>query len=148
MVLAGFHERGRTPLYRIVGNLTGIRYKDEILRGQIIPTLRALGQGAILQDDNSTHHRARVVRDEIQHQQINKMNWPARYPDLARIEHLWDNLGCRSINNHPLTVNAAQLYQFLLQGWMQIPQQVLLSHANSMRARIGEWLAACGHTSY
>ena len=57
MVLAGFHERGRTPLYRIVGNLTGIRYKDEILRGQIIPTLRAMGQGAILHDDNATPHQ-------------------------------------------------------------------------------------------
>ena len=149
MVWAGFHEKGRTPLYRIVGNLTGIRYRDEILRRQIIPTLRAMDQGATLQDDNATPHRARVVRDEIQRQQVNRMNWPARSPDLAPIEHLWDNLGRRVMNNHPPPVNAAQLFQFLQQEWMQIPQQVLRRHVNSMRARIGECLAARGgHTSY
>lgn len=149
MVWAGFHERGRTPLYQIRGNLTGIRYRDEILRPHIIPTLRAMGPGATLQDDNATPHRARVVRDELQRQQVVRMDWPARSPDLAPIEHLWDILGRRVRDNHPTPVDGAQLFQLLQQEWMAIPQQVLQNHVHSMQTRIGECLAARGgHTRY
>nr|KAG5692479.1 hypothetical protein BaRGS_005025 [Batillaria attramentaria] len=36
---------------------------DEIVRPIIQPALHAIGPGAILQEDNASAHRARVVRD-------------------------------------------------------------------------------------
>ena len=149
MVWAGFHMHGRTPLYRIRGNLTGVRYRDEIVMPLIIPTLQAMGAGAILQDDNATPHRARVVQDVLEQHQIERMNWPARSPDLAPIEHLWDILGRRVRHNHPPPADVDDLFQFLQQEWMAIPQPMLQNHVNSMRSRIGECLAAQGgHTRY
>lgn len=149
MVWAGFHLHGRTPLYHIEGNLTGIRYRDEIVRPLIIPTLRAIGHGSILQDDNATPHRALVVRDFMQRQQVVRMDWPARSPDLAPIENLWDILGRRVNDNHPPAADAAKLLQFLQQEWNAIPQQILQNLVNSMRQRVLECLAANGgHTSY
>ncbi|KAK7097717.1 hypothetical protein V1264_004653 [Littorina saxatilis] len=149
MVWAGFHLHGRTPLYHIRGNLTGVLYRDEIVRPQIIPTLQAMGAGAMLQDDNATPHRARVVQDVLQRQEIVRMNWPARSPDLAPIEYLWDIIGRRVRDNHPPPADVDQLFQFLQQEWTAIPQQMLQNHVNSMRSRIGECLAARGgHTHY
>ena len=63
MVWGGFSAQHRTPLYHIQGNLTGLRYRNEILRPLALPLLRRIGPQAILQDDNAPVHRARVVRD-------------------------------------------------------------------------------------
>nr|KAG5712553.1 hypothetical protein BaRGS_011527 [Batillaria attramentaria] len=149
MVWGGFHLHGRTPLYLIRGNLTGVRYRDEIVRPIIIPTLRAMGRGSCLQDDNATPHRAVVVRDFLQRQQVVRMDWPARSPDLAPIENLWDILGRRVVDNHTHPTDAAQLFQFLQQEWHAIPQQMLQNLVHSMRQRVVDCLAANGgHTSY
>lgn len=149
MVWGGFHLHGRTPLHLIQGNLTGVRYRDEVVRPIVIPTLQAMGPGACLQDDNATPHRAMVVRDFLQRQQVVRMDWPARSPDLAPIENLWDILGRRVADNHPRPVNAAQLFQFLQQEWLAIPQLMLRNLVHSMRQRVVDCLAANGgHTRY
>lgn len=149
MVWGGIHLHGRTPLHLVQGNLTGIGYRDNILRPLVIPTLQAMGPGSILQDDNAPPHRARVVRDFLQHQQIPNMDWPARSPDLAPIEHLWDVLGRAIRDNHPPPVNVDQLFQFLQQEWQAIPQATLQTLVHSMRRRCVACLAANGgHTRY
>ena len=61
MVWGGIHLHGGTPLHLVQGNLTGVRYRDEIARRFVLPTLQAMGPGAILQDNNATPHHARVV---------------------------------------------------------------------------------------
>ena len=88
MVWGGIDLNGTTPLYIIQGSLTGQRHKDEIVRPLIQPALHAMGAGATLQDDNATSHRARVVTDFLQQLGIPRMDWPARSPDLASIEHV------------------------------------------------------------
>ena len=149
MVWGGFHLHGRTPLYHIQGNLTGLRYRDEIVRPHIIPTLQAIGQGAVLQDDNATPHRARVVTHYLQQQQVTRMDWPSRSPDLAPIENLWDILGRRVQENHPPPADVHQLLHLLQQEWFNIPQQTLRNLVHSMRRRCQECLdARGGHTHY
>ena len=55
MVWGGIHLHGRTPLHLV----TGVRNRDEIVRRFVLPKLQVMGPGAILQDDNTTPHRAR-----------------------------------------------------------------------------------------
>lgn len=59
----GIHLQGRTSLHLVQGNLTAVKCRDEIVQSFVMPTLRAMGQNAILQDDNATLHRAHVVLD-------------------------------------------------------------------------------------
>lgn len=149
MVWGGFHLNGRTPLFVIQGSLTGQRYRDEIVRPIVQPALQVMGPGATLQDDNAPPHRAQVVRDFIQLHGIPRMDWPARSPDLAPIEHLWDVLGRRVADNHPPSANVAQLTQILQQEWQAIPQQTLRTLVHSMRQRCRECVAQNGgHTRY
>lgn len=149
MVWGGIHTNGRTPLYLVQGMLTGLRYRDEILGPIVQPALQAIGEGAILQDDNAPPHRARVVTDFLQDQNIQRLNWPSRSPDLNPIEHLWDLLGRRVRANHPPPANLPQLYRFLQQEWDAIPQRTLRSLVHSMRQRCIECAAANGgHTRY
>ena len=149
MVWGAFHANGVLPLHVLQGTLTGVRYRDEILQPLVQPALQAMGAGALLQDDNATPHRARVVTDFVQQQGIQRLPWPARSPDLAPIEHLWDLLGRRVRDNHPPPVNVQQLTQFLLQEWQAIPRDTLRALAYSMRNRCRECLVANGgHNRY
>ena len=43
MVWGAFSLHHRTPLYRVQGNLNGLRYRDEILRPLAVPTLQQIG---------------------------------------------------------------------------------------------------------
>lgn len=149
MVWGGIHTHGRTPLYLVQGMLTGVRYRDEIVGPIVQPALQAIGEGALLQDDNAPPHRARAVNAFLQEQNIERLDWPARSPDLNPIEHLWDLLGRRVRANHPPPANLQQLFRFLQQEWDAMPQRMVQTLVHSMRQRCIEVVAANGgHTRY
>ena len=149
MVWGGIGRNYRTALYRVQGNLTGLGYRDNILQPLVLPAMQALGPGAILQDDNARPHRARVVNDFLQQQQVIRMDWPACSPDLNPIEHAWDVLGRRIREHHHSAVNLDQLFQFLQQEWNLIPQLTLRRLMDSMRQRCLACIRARGgHTEY
>ncbi|KAK7107091.1 hypothetical protein V1264_016070 [Littorina saxatilis] len=102
MVWGAFSLDHRTPLFHVQGNLTGLRYRDEILRPLAVPTLQQMGPQAVYQDDNARPHRARVVNDFLQQSGVNRIEWPACSPDLDPIENLRDELDRKVRSNHPL----------------------------------------------
>jgi len=59
---------------------------------------------------------------------IRVMPWPALSPDLAPIEHAWDELGRRvySRPNKPTTVDG--LRRVLTEEWNNIPQTVIMHY--------------------
>ncbi|GFX05342.1 bone morphogenetic protein 3 [Trichonephila clavipes] len=63
------------------------------------------------------------------------MDWPAYFPDLNPIEHLWDALGRRfaAVLHHP--ENTQQLKQMLIDEWALLLQVMLHQLVLSMRRR-------------
>ena len=149
MVWGAFSLNHRTPLYHVQGNLTAIRYRDEILRPLALPTLQQMEPHAVYQDDNARPHRALLVQNFMQQAGINRMDWPACSPDLNPIENLWDELQRRVRDNHPPLGDAQQLFQMLQAEWQGMLQRVFTNLMNSTRSRCTE----CqdnrgGHTRY
>ena len=74
MVWGGISSRGRTALVVVDGTLTGIRYRDEIIRPHVLPFV--LQHNATLQQDNARPHVARVVTDFLIQNNVNALPWP------------------------------------------------------------------------
>ncbi|GFX72131.1 transposable element Tcb2 transposase [Trichonephila clavipes] len=142
MVWGGISIGGRTDLHIIRnGTLTGRRYADEILRPHVIHYAGAIGDSFVFQDDNARPHRSRLVENMLEAETIQRMEWPACFPDLNPIEHVWDMLGRRP--RPPATVRDLEIA--LLEEWNSIPQRLIDNLIASMANRCAAVLAVRGN---
>ncbi|GBM69512.1 hypothetical protein AVEN_205388-1 [Araneus ventricosus] len=103
MVWAGIMLDGRTPLHVFErGTVTCVRYRDEILEPYVRLFRGAVGPEFILMDDNARPHRALLVDEFLESEDIRRMDSPATSPDLNPIEHVWDALGRAIATRNPL----------------------------------------------
>ncbi|UYV60868.1 hypothetical protein LAZ67_1002642 [Cordylochernes scorpioides] len=138
-----------TPPHFSGGTLTAQRYRDEILEPYLRPYRDQIGHNLIFMDDNARPHRARLVNEYLQSENIRRMDWPARSPDLNPIEHVWDALGRRIGARHPSPRTLVELRTALLEEWGLLPLDLLQSLVNSMRARCETLIAVrSDHTPY
>ena len=77
---------GCTELYRFDrGNLTALRYRDEILDPIVRPFLGAMGDNARLVQDNARPDTAYVIQNYLEQESIETIDCP----DLNCKEHMW-----------------------------------------------------------
>ena len=93
MVWGGTAHGIKSQLIIVVGNMTAVRYREEILRPVAVPLVQQ--RNLILQQDNARPHVARVCQDFLANNNIPPLAWPPYSPDLTPIEHMWDELDRR-----------------------------------------------------
>ncbi|KAK3091830.1 hypothetical protein FSP39_022977 [Pinctada imbricata] len=114
-----YHHRSRLV---VPGNLTGVRYRDEILAPVVVPLMNANRGLTLFQQDNARCLSARVCSIYLQQQHVNVLPWPAKSPDLSPIEHLWDVLDRRIRRRAPSTLQELELYLISRSG-IQYPKR-------------------------
>ncbi|GFX71503.1 transposable element Tcb1 transposase [Trichonephila clavipes] len=78
-------------------------YRDVILEQHVRLFRGTMGAEFLSMDDNARPHRANIVDECFQSEDIPRMDWPAYSPDLNPIEHVWDMLGRRIAARQPPT---------------------------------------------
>ncbi|GFX50233.1 transposable element Tcb2 transposase [Trichonephila clavipes] len=120
----------------------------------IIPRTSLKGTGAmglkfLFMDDNAPCHRTVAAEQLLESEDIERMDWPARSPDLNPIEHVWDFLDRRLAARTLPPVTIRELRLALQDEWAAMPQQLIDSVILSMGRRCETCLPVRGdHIPY
>ena len=147
MVWGGISHSVKSPLIVVLGNLTAVRYRNEILRPVAVPLVQQYQM--TFQHDNARPHVARVCQDFLANKNIVPLDQPPYSPDLSPIEHLWDELDWRVRRRRNTPSTLGQLRKALLEEWENISMRKVNALVNSMRRRIRAVInARGGHTRH
>ncbi|GFS55666.1 histone-lysine N-methyltransferase SETMAR [Trichonephila clavipes] len=94
-----------------------------------------MGAEFLFMDDNARPHRASIVDECLQSEDITRMDWSAYSPDLNPIEHVCDMLGRRIAARRPPPTCLLELWRALLDEWCNIPQDQIENLILSMPRR-------------
>ena len=86
MMWSAISNDSKTELVYVPGNLTAVRYRDEILQTHLMHVFDR--QSELFQQDNSRPHTASLTMDYLEQNNINVLPWPSKSVDLNPIEHL------------------------------------------------------------
>ncbi|GFX98226.1 transposable element Tcb1 transposase [Trichonephila clavipes] len=101
LVWGGIILDSRTDLHVQSVTMTGHIYREFILEQHVRLFRGAMDAEFLFMDDNTRSHRANIVDECPQSEDITRMDWPAYSPDLNPIEHVWDMLGRRIAARQP-----------------------------------------------
>ncbi|GFV99560.1 transposable element Tcb2 transposase [Trichonephila clavipes] len=140
----------RTDLHIFdAGSVNGTRYCNEILLPYVRLFRSAMGLQFLFMDDNAPCHRTVAAEQLLESEDIERMDWPARSPDLNPIEHVWEFLGRRLAARTLPPVTIRELRSALQDEWAAMPQQLIDTLILSMGRRCETCLAVRGdHIPY
>ncbi|GFW85810.1 transposable element Tcb2 transposase [Trichonephila clavipes] len=150
LVWGGIMLGSRTDLHIFdAGSVNGTRYCNEILLPYVRLFRCAMGLQFPFMDDNEPCHRTVAAEHLLESEDIERMDWPARSPDLNPIEHVWDCLGRRLAARTLPPVTIRELRLALQDEWAEMPQQLIDTLILSMGRRCETCLAVRGdHIPY
>ncbi|GFX57206.1 transposable element Tcb2 transposase [Trichonephila clavipes] len=151
LVWGGIMLGSRTDLHIFdAGSVNGTRYCNEILLPYVSLFRGAMGLQFLFMDDNAPCHRTVAAAEQLlESEDIERMDWPARSPDLNPIEHVWDFLGRRLAARTLPPVTIRELRLALQDEWAAMPQQLIDTLYLSMGRRCETCLAVRGdHIPY
>ncbi|GFW82830.1 transposable element Tcb1 transposase [Trichonephila clavipes] len=150
MVWASIMMDGRTDLHFFgTVSVTAQRYRDEVLEPYVRLFRGAVGPDFIFMDDNAPCHRAVLIDDFLETENIQRMSWPANSPGLNPIEHIWDMLGRQVAVLSLPPSSVTELKRALHEAWNRLSPQLIHRLIASIVNRCAACLAVRGdHTAY
>ncbi|GFX54135.1 transposable element Tcb2 transposase [Trichonephila clavipes] len=150
LVWGGIMLGSRTDLHIFdAGSVNRTRYWNEILLPYVRLFRGAMGLQFLFMDDNAPCHRTVAAEQLLESEDIERMDWPARSPELNPIERVWDFLGRRLAARTLPPVTIRELRLALQDEWAAMPQQLIDTLILSMARRCETCLAVRGdHIPY
>ena len=152
MIWSAITAAGTGWLCKIDGTIDSQLYlqflKDELelTLDYAAKTLSLRKEQLVFQHDNDPKHTAKAVREYLNEQNYEVLEWPAHSPDLSPIEHMWA-LFKRKLNEYESPPKGVQeLYERVVDIWYnQITREDRLKVIDSMPDRIQAVIKAKGY---
>ncbi|GFY32424.1 transposable element Tc3 transposase [Trichonephila clavipes] len=150
LVWGGIMLGSRTDFHIFdAGSVNGTRYCNEILLPYVRLFRGAMGMQFLFMDANAPCHRTEAAEQLLESEDIERMDWPARSPDLNTLEHVRDFLGRRLAARTLPPVTIRELRLALQDEWAAMPQQLIDTLILSMGRHCETCLAVRGdHIPY
>ncbi|GFT23576.1 transposable element Tcb1 transposase [Trichonephila clavipes] len=129
--------------------MTGHIYRDVILEQYVRLFWGTMCAEILFMDDNARPHRANIVDECLQSEDITRIYWLAYSPDLNPKEHVWDMLCRRVAARQPPPTCLPELLRALLDEWCNFPQDQIDNLILSRPRRCKACIASSGrHNPY
>ncbi|GFU10052.1 transposable element Tcb1 transposase [Trichonephila clavipes] len=122
LVWGGIILGSRTDLHIQSIMMTYHIYWDVILEQHARLFRGVMGAEFLFMDDNARPHRANIVDECLESEDITIMDWLAYSPGSNPIEHVWDMLGRRIAARQPPLTCLLELRRALYDEWCNIPK--------------------------
>ena len=136
-------EMGPLVIIKKGGTMTAERYLETVKK-HFIPFIRRMkrkyGNGVVMQEDNASWHKAKLVTSYLDRQKIKRIRWPPQSPDLSPIENLWKQIKniigkmCHRIRN------IKQMEEALAEIWPTLGGERLTKLNESMPKRLNIYI--------
>lgn len=135
MIWSCFNANGIGRIHICEGSMTSEKYKN-VLEKYLLPSINDLGvKDPILLDDSARPHRTQLIKNWLDQNQIESVEWPGNSPDLNPIENLWGILKHKIRKTTIFTKRT--LIEKIIYTWnYQIEKSVLRKLSDSMTTRI------------
>ncbi|UYV61726.1 hypothetical protein LAZ67_1006170 [Cordylochernes scorpioides] len=120
-----------------------VRYIER-RKSYVIITIVSKIEVTLVHLDNARPHRALMINEYLESEDIQRMECPARSLDLNPIEHVWDVLRRRIGSRSPPPRITQKLKTTLVEEWDLLPQELSNCLINSMEYRSDSCLAVRG----
>ena len=137
---------GVGTLTHVEGNINAVKYIS-IIDDNLWPVIARHfpDENYTFMDDNAPVHRAHVVREYMENNNIHHTEWPAQSPDINPIENSWLKL---KIDIEPQTVNIQtqnDLIAAVRRCWENIEPAYVQGLYNTIPARLNEVIRMKGN---
>ncbi|KAG1080113.1 hypothetical protein G6F42_023464 [Rhizopus arrhizus] len=120
----------------------------EALKDDLLKIMESYGLDSskiVFQQDNDTKHTSKVVKEWINQQPFEALEWPPQSPDLNPIEHMWAHLKRELFHSYEAPPSSMhELWERIGQTWYAISKEECQKYIESMPKRCAAAIKAKG----
>ena len=138
---AAISRNGRSDIELFTNNMDSDFYW-EVLKRNIKSLKKIGGTKTILQWDNAPSHVSTKALEFYEKNKIERIEWPAKSPDLNSIENIWAIVK-RELEKRKVT-KQAEIIENIQEIWKKLDQEIIRNCIDSVTGRIMKWIELKG----